>query len=206
VDSRTKLLDAAKQLVWERGVEATSPNMLLSCSGVGQGSLYHHFGSKAAWAGAAISSLAADLTAETDELFSAHATGPDQLRAYLSKPRGALDGCRLGRLAFDPEIRSNDALRAPIGAYFEHLRALLRPAVRATGAVDDVEGDVEGAVEAICAVVQGGYVTSRLSDDAAALERACRGLLTLLGIPSHRSEAPTCPSSESTPSRPTRNG
>lgn len=181
MDSRTKLLDAAKRLVWQRGVEATSPNMLLACSGVGQGSLYHHFGSKAAWAGAAITSLAADLTAETDELFSTHAPGPDQLRAYLSKPRGALDGCRLGRLAFDPDIRSNDALRAPISAYFEHLRALLRPAVRATGTVDDVDG----VVEAICAVVQGGYVTSRLSDDAGALERACHGLLALLGIPPH---------------------
>jgi TetR/AcrR family transcriptional regulator, transcriptional repressor for nem operon len=178
VDSRTKLLDAAKQLVWDRGVEATSPNMLLARSGVGQGSLYHHFGSKAAWAEAAIKSLAADLTAETDELFSAHQTGAEQLRAYLSKPRAALDGCRLGRLAFDPEVRSNHALRAPISAYFDHLRALLRPAVRAVSTVDDVDG----VVEAICAIVQGGYVTSRLSDDAGALERACRGLLTLLRI------------------------
>ncbi|GAA5122634.1 TetR/AcrR family transcriptional regulator [Pseudonocardia adelaidensis] len=182
MDSRTKLLDAAKRLVWERGVEATSPNMLLACSGVGQGSLYHHFGSKAAWAEAAITSLAADLTVETDELFSAHAPGAEQLRAYLSKPRAALDGCRLGRLAFDPEIRANDALRAPISTYFEHLRALLRPAVRATGAVEDGELDVDDVVEAICAVVQGGYVTSRLSDDAGALDRACRGLLALLGI------------------------
>jgi AcrR family transcriptional regulator len=179
VDSRTKLLDAAKQLVWDRGVEATSPNMLLARSGVGQGSLYHHFSSKTAWAGAAISALAADLTAETDELFSAHAPGADQLRAYLSKPRGALDGCRLGRLAFDPDVRTNEALRAPISAYFAHLRALLRPAVRAAGTVEDVDG----AVEAVVAVVQGGYVTSRLSDDAGALERACRGLLALLRIP-----------------------
>jgi AcrR family transcriptional regulator len=154
--------------------------MLLARSGVGQGSLYHHFRSKAEWAEAAIAALAADLTAETDELFSAHKTGAEQLRAYLTRPRPALDGCRLGRLAFDPEVRTNDALRAPINAYFEHLRTLLRPAVGATG-VDDVEG----VVEAICAVVQGGYVTSRLSDDPHALERACRGLLTLLGIPPH---------------------
>jgi AcrR family transcriptional regulator len=178
VNSRTRLLDAAKQLVWDRGVEATSPNMLLARSGVGQGSLYHHFGSKSAWAEAAIASLAADLTAETDELFSAHATGADQLRAYLSKPRGALEGCRLGRLAFDPEVGSNATLRAPISAYFEHLRAQLREAVREIGTVDDVDG----VVEAICAVVQGGYVTSRLSDDAGALERACGGLLALLDI------------------------
>ncbi len=175
MDARTKLLDAAKQLVWDRGVEATSPNMLLARSGVGQGSLYHHFGSKAAWAEAAIRALAADLTAETDELFATHAAGADQLRAYLTRPRAALDGCRLGRLAFDPEVRANAALQAPISAYFDHLRGLLRPAARAAG-VDDVDG----AVEAVCAVVQGGYVTSRLSDDAEALERACRGLLSLL--------------------------
>jgi AcrR family transcriptional regulator len=198
VDARTKLLDAAKQLVWDRGVEATSPNMLLARSGVGQGSLYHHFGSKAAWAEAAITSLAADLTAETDELFSAHPTGDAQLRAYLTRPRPALDGCRLGRLAFDPEVRANPGLRAPIAAYFEHLRALLRPAVRAVG-VDDTDG----VVEAICAVVQGGYVTSRLSDDAGALDRACHGLLALLRI-DHQEDR--CPSSESTPSRPTHNG
>jgi len=177
VNSRTKLLDAAMKLVWERGVEATSPNMVLAASGVGQGSLYHHFGSKAAWAEAAIAAHAADLTAETDALFSAHPTGVEQLRAYLTKSRPALDGCRLGRLAFDPEVRANPALRAPISAYFERLRALLRPAVRATAVTD-----IEGAVEAICAVVQGGYVTSRLSDDPAALERACRGLLALLRI------------------------
>jgi TetR/AcrR family transcriptional repressor of nem operon len=177
MDSRSKLLDAAKQLVWDRGVEATSPNMLLARSGVGQGSLYHHFGSKAEWAEAAIAALAADLTAETDEVFAAHAPGPEQLRAYLTRPRTALDGCRLGRLAFDPEVRANDALRAPISAYFEHLRAQLRPAVRGAGVAD-----VDGVVEAICAVVQGGYVTSRLSDDAGALDRACRGLLGLLGI------------------------
>jgi len=176
VDSRTKLLDAAKQLVWERGVAATSPAMLLARSGVGHGSLYHHFATKSAWAEAAIAALAADLTAETDEVFSAHPTGPEQLRAYLTRPRPALDGCRLGRLAFDPEVRANAALRAPVSAYFEHLRGLLRPAVRATGA-----DDVEGVVEAVCAVVQGGYVTSRLSDDADALDRACRGLLALLG-------------------------
>jgi AcrR family transcriptional regulator len=180
VNARTKLLDAAKQLVWDRGVEATSPNMLLARSGVGQGSLYHHFGSKAEWAEAAIRGLAADLTAETDELFSTHAAGVDQLRAYLTRPRAALDGCRLGRLAFDPEVRANAALRAPISAYFEHLRELLRPAVRAA----DVD-DVEGVVEAICAVVQGGYVTSRLSDDTDALERACRGLLSLLLTPNN---------------------
>ena len=73
--------------VWDRGVEATSPNMLLTRSGVGQGSLYHHFGSKAAWAEAAIASLAADLTAETDELFSAHPTAPTTRLPVSRGPR-----------------------------------------------------------------------------------------------------------------------
>lgn len=179
MDTRTRLLDAAKELVWDRGVEATSPSMLLTRSGVGQGSLYHYFGSKTAWAEAAIVALAADLTAETDELFAAHTPGSAQLRAYLSRPRAAFAGCRLGRLAFDPEVIADARLRAPIAAYFDHLRTLLRGATQHAA----VPRDADATAEVICAVVQGGYVTSRLTDDVEALDRASRGLLALLDIP-----------------------
>jgi len=181
-DTRDRLLDAAKTLVWERGVEATSPNMLLARSGAGQGSLYHYFGSKQRWAAAAITALAADLTAETEQLFSDSAVGLPQVRAYLAKSRAALDGCRLGRLAFDPEVVADAALRAPITAFFDRLRELLGDALTRARQDGDLIENRSGAavVEAICAVVQGGYVTARLSDDPDALARACQGLIDLL--------------------------
>ncbi len=182
VDTRDRLLDAAKTLVWERGVEASSPNMLLARSSVGQGSLYHYFGSKHGWAAAAITALAADLTAETEQLFSDNADGLPQVRAYLSKSRTAFDGCRLGRLAFDPEVVADPDLRAPIGAFFDRLRELLRDALACAHQQGQLGPKLSGdaVVEAICAVVQGGYVTARLSDDPDALERACQGVIDLL--------------------------
>lgn len=70
-DTRERLVGVAKELIWERGVEATSPNQLLERSGFGKGSLYHFFGAKQEWALAAIESLAGDLTAETESIFAA---------------------------------------------------------------------------------------------------------------------------------------
>jgi AcrR family transcriptional regulator len=176
--TRERLLDAAKSLVWERGVEATSPNMLLERSGVGKGSLYHFFASKQRWAVAAIDALAADLTVETEALFEQAEGGAAGISAYLSKSRAALDGCRLGRLAFDPQAMADSVLRAPIGTFFDRLRELLRKALSEGG--NHLAGRADEVAEAVCAVVQGGYVVARLSDDAGAQQRACAGLLALL--------------------------
>lgn len=45
-DSKQKLVAAACALLAERGFEATSPTMVLQRSGVGHGSLYHHYRGK----------------------------------------------------------------------------------------------------------------------------------------------------------------
>lgn len=45
-DSKQKLLTAACALLAERGFEATSPQMIQQRSGVGHGSMYHHYRSK----------------------------------------------------------------------------------------------------------------------------------------------------------------
>ena len=44
--TRELLIDTMKQLLWERGYDATSPNQVLERSGVGKGSFYHHFKGK----------------------------------------------------------------------------------------------------------------------------------------------------------------
>lgn len=45
-DSKQKLVAAACALLAERGFEATSPQMFQQRSGVGHGSMYHHFPGK----------------------------------------------------------------------------------------------------------------------------------------------------------------
>lgn len=181
-DTRSRLVSAAKELIWERGVAATSPNMVLDRACAGQGSLYHFFPGKPAWSLAAITEVAAELRAEADDIFTGGPGGLTAIERYLQRPRNALLGCRLGRLAFDPEVIADDRLRAPITGYFEHLRRLLAQAVRVAVRQGELPHgtDARGLAETLCAVVQGAYVTGRASDDSEAMRRATKGMRHLL--------------------------
>ena len=46
MESRERLVVAMSELMWERGYAATSPRGVRERSGVGQGSMYHHFPGK----------------------------------------------------------------------------------------------------------------------------------------------------------------
>jgi TetR/AcrR family transcriptional repressor of nem operon len=181
-DTRARLLTAAQELIWERGVAATSPAMLLQRSGAGQGSLYHFFDGKAGWAAEAITAVAAELRAEADDALAGEPAGLAAIARYLKRPRNAVLGCRLGRLAFDPEVIADDRLRTPIAGYFAHLRRLLIRAVRDAVRQGELPGstDPSGLAEALAAVVQGAYVTGRVSDDEAAMRRATKAMRALL--------------------------
>lgn len=181
-DTRSRLVSAAKELLWERGVAATSPNMVLDRARAGQGSLYHFFPGKPAWALEAITEVAAELRAEADDVFADRPGGLAAIERYLQRPRSALLGCRLGRLAFDPEVIADERLRAPITGYFEHLRRLLARAVCEAVRQGELphRTDARALAEALCAVVQGAYVTGRASDDSETMRRATKGMQRLL--------------------------
>ena len=46
MDSRELLVGTMSELMWERGYADTSPRQVRERSGVGQGSMYHHFPTK----------------------------------------------------------------------------------------------------------------------------------------------------------------
>ncbi|MDC7802356.1 TetR family transcriptional regulator [Sphingomonas sp. BLCC-B65] len=46
MDTKTRLVEAAQELLWERGYAATSPKDILRRADAGQGSMYHHFDGK----------------------------------------------------------------------------------------------------------------------------------------------------------------
>ena len=217
--ARDRLIEAAKRLLWQRGIEATSPGAILRASGVGQGSLYHHFSGKPELAAVATRSLAADLQAETDALLADQTVPPiDRIRAYLDQERDALGGCRLGRLAFDPG--RDTGTTAPVAAYFTALQGSLARLIDQAVADGDLTGTVDavGLAAAIVACVQGGYVLAAATGDAGAMSRALRGLRQQLDAASSRSprqdasqtEAPRprqdASQTEARPGRPARPG
>lgn len=182
VDTRERLIESTRDLLWERGYVGTSPKAIQERSGAGQGSMYHHFRGKRDLALAAIEQNAADLRARAEADFSGPGTAAERIAAYLRREREALRGCPVGRLTQDPGVMADPDLRRPVEETFGWLRA------RLTGLLEEgrMHGelgfslDPETTATALVAVLQGGYVLARASGSADTYRQAVDGALGLL--------------------------
>ncbi|MEV6846839.1 helix-turn-helix domain-containing protein [Actinoplanes sp. NPDC051411] len=162
MDARERLVASTQELLWERGYTATSPRAIQDRAGAGQGSMYHHFASKADLARAALQRTAEVERARAEELLSGPGTALERLVAYLRRERDALRGCPVGRHAADPDVIADAALRAPLDETFTWLRGRLAELVAAAFG-DRV--DAAALAATIVATVQGGYVLARSAGD-----------------------------------------
>lgn len=176
-EARERLLAAAQELYAEQGVAATTPRQVLERSGVGQGSLYHHFPAKRDLAKAAIDCTTEATLDGAREALVGDGTAMERLGAYLTRPRDAVAGCRVGRLTSDPSVMADPDLQEPVRTYFADLIDLLAAVFAEDGAAPAVAQ--QRAMTAV-AVIQGGYVLSRALDDPAPMHQAVAGLLDLI--------------------------
>jgi TetR/AcrR family transcriptional repressor of nem operon len=175
VDTTDRLIESARELLWERGYVGTSPKAIQQRAGAGQGSMYHHFAGKPDLARAAIDRTAAELRAAAEATLSGPGSPLERVRAYLRRERDVLRGCPVGRLTQDPDIMADETLRAPVTETFAWLRS------RLTEVLTEAEAPEPAATAAtVVAVVQGGYVLARAAGDPAPFSDAIEGLLALL--------------------------
>lgn len=181
MDSRQLLVDTMSELMWERGYADTSPRDVRERSGVGQGSMYHHFPTKRDLALAALERNIADLMPAASEL-DGRGDPMARIEAYLMRPRDALKGCKVGRMTQDPQVREDPVLLAPVARAFadahERWAKALREAVAAGELRDDL--DPEQLAHTLMAVLQGGYVLAIAQQDQGPFEAARAGALGLL--------------------------
>ncbi len=179
---REAIVAAAKALLWERGYEATSPRDVLARSGAGQGSLYHHFPGKREVAAAALAEMAEEEIAVIDALFAPGTPPLDRVRAYLTRERQALRGCRLARLANEAAMEE-PSLREPVAAYVGRIQDCLRASLEEAEAAGRLLPGVApaGLAAVLIAVVEGGYVLARVHWDEAAMREAIDGAVQVLG-------------------------
>jgi len=185
---REALIDAAKDLLWERGYEAMSPKAVLRASSAGQGSLYHHFEGKRDLAATALDEVERQLREDYDQRLDSNVSALKRLEAYLDMPRDALKGCRFGRLANEQAI-ADPVLNPIIQRLFTHLEVKLAEIVGAAQKSGELPKTLKPKDVAVMllAIVQGGYVLSRIHQDAALFTQATLGakstLRTLSKIP-----------------------
>jgi AcrR family transcriptional regulator len=178
-----RLVEATRELLWERGYVGTSPRAIQQRAGAGQGSMYHHFAGKPDLALAAVRRTAEELRASAEASLDGPGTAYERIAGYLLRERDVLRGCPVGRLTMDPEVVSDDRLRAPVDETLGWLRGRLAGIVEQGRERGELRGTlVPGDIAAtIVATLQGGYVLARASGSTAAFDAAVRGLLALLG-------------------------
>jgi|TARA_R110002094_G_scaffold169891_1_gene152173 TetR/AcrR family transcriptional repressor of nem operon len=173
--SKTKLLEAALQVIRAKGYSATRIEDICAAAGVTKGSFFHHFKSKEDLALAA-----ADYwSAMTSELFAAapyhdHADPLDRVLAYVEFRKELLQGtveeftCLVGTMvqetfATDPAIR--DACEASISRH----AATLEDDIAAAMALYGVAADWTAKSLALHtqAVLQGAFILAKAKGGAA---------------------------------------
>ncbi|MDT9687453.1 TetR/AcrR family transcriptional regulator [Streptomyces sp. P9(2023)] len=177
-----RLIEATRELLWERGYVGTSPKAIQQAAGAGQGSMYHHFAGKPDLALAAIRRTAEEMRATAEAVLSGEGSAHARVEAYLLREREVLRGCPVGRLTMDPDVMASEELRAPVDETLEWLRGRLAGVLQEGLDSGELAGPTDPAELAatIVATVQGGYVLARASGSPAAFDTAVRGLLGLL--------------------------
>ncbi|MEV8525303.1 TetR/AcrR family transcriptional regulator [Streptomyces sp. NPDC052000] len=188
-----RLIEATRELLWERGYGGTSPKAIQQHAGAGQGSMYHHFTGKPDLALAAIRRTATELRAAAEVAFGGGGTAYERIAAYLLRERDVLRGCPVGRLTMDPEVIASAELRAPVDETIEWLWGRLAEIVQEGLDGGEFRASVvpEEIAAAVVATVQGGYVLARASGSPAAFDAGVRGLLSLLAPPADESASRT---------------
>lgn len=180
--SRERLLEATRDLLWDRGYAATSPRAILARSGVGQGSMYHHFSGKEELAVRALADTARRLVEAAAEVLGADGTAIERLVGYLQRQREVLRGCPVGRMAGDADVVGSPALHAIVRDTFDQVRTMMTEVIAggvATGELDPAT-DPSALADTVLAVVQGAYVLARAAGDTAPFDRAVDGAVALL--------------------------
>jgi AcrR family transcriptional regulator len=155
--NRALLLDAARRLIAERGAEAVTMDDVASAAGVGKGTLFRRFGSRA---GLMLVLLDEDETVEQRAfMFGPPPLGPGAppLQRLLAYGRERL------RFAWDHRALLSDAGRDPLTRFnspatlhHTHVRMLLEAA--------GTTGDLDAQAEALLALLDADTVTHQVVD------------------------------------------
>ena len=176
VVARTKLLDAAVQVIREKGYCGTSVDDLCAAAGVTKGAFFHHFKSKEALAVAAADYWGA----RADALFSQapyhrHAHARDRVLGYIDFRLALIRGtaaeftCLAGTMAQEayqtsPAIR--DACFASISGHAQTLERDIAEALAADHSADHAAMAKSLALHTQ-AVLQGAFILAKAKNDPA---------------------------------------
>ncbi len=173
-DARSRLLEAARDVIRTKGFAATTVDDLCKAAGVTKGAFFHHFKSKDAL-GVAAAEFWAETTSQFFEGAPYHLPDDplDRVLAYIAFRREIISDdipaftCLVGTLAQEvhataPEIR--DAAGASIFGHSETLEADIEAAIKAREITPD-SWSAASLARHFQTVLQGGFILAKAGND-----------------------------------------
>ena len=174
-DARTRLLQAARDVIRMQGFAATTVDDLCKVAGVSKGAFFHHFENKEAL-GVAAAAFWAETTSAffADAPYHAHDDPLDRLFGYVEFRKHIIEGdvaaftCLVGTMAQEVHS-SHPAIRDACAASIFGHAATLEPDIRAAMDPHGIEAEWTPASLAahIQAVLQGAFILAKLTGDPA---------------------------------------
>ena len=176
--TRERIVAAAAQLMFERGVAGTSTDDVQAAAGISASQLYHYFADKRALVGAVIAWQADSIVGGQAPLF-AHLDSVQGLRAWrdalvaIQIERECVGGCPLGKLAGEL-VESDPAARVDLDAAYGRWADGIAGGLHRMHERGELPADVDPdkLATAILAAAQGGLVLTQVSRTTGPLEIA----------------------------------
>lgn len=181
--TRTRIVDAAARLVYERGVAGTTLDDVRAAAGVSGSQLYHYFSDKDELVQAVIGHQADAIVANQRHAGIGSAGGLQAWRDMViaqAKGSGARGGCPLGSLG--SQIAETDPqARTLVAAGFERWSAAISDGLRALHAAGQISAGInpDDLAVTLLAALQGGLLLAQVQRDTRPLETAFDTLLAL---------------------------
>lgn len=173
-NARTRLLDAARDMIRRKGFDATTVDDLCDAAGVTKGAYFHHFKSKEALGVAAAEAWSKQTGALFDAAEYQNIEQPlERLLAYVDLRTVLINGdlpdftCLVGTMAqvvYDQHPAIRDACGDSIAAHAETLEVMIAEAIEDSGTNADITP--QSLALHIQASIQGAFVVAKAMNDA----------------------------------------
>jgi TetR/AcrR family transcriptional repressor of nem operon len=192
-DARDRLLDSARELIYERGYTAAGVSEVCQRAGVNKGSFYHFFPSKQALAVEVLDGFATEarefLASSVDP--AAGGTPLERLRRYIvavahrqredRQSCGAVRGCLLGNLALEMSTQDT-VIRERVAQELDHQVAVFAGLLEEAMEVGEIPpGDPHQAARALVAFLEGVTLFAKAHNAPGLIEGMASEALRLVG-------------------------
>ncbi|HEX4644238.1 MAG TPA: TetR/AcrR family transcriptional regulator [Verrucomicrobiae bacterium] len=191
-DSKKRLLDAGRDLVWKRSYGAVTIDAICAEAGVKKGSFYHFFDSKSELVAAVLTELWGAIKPNLDRAFSPAFPPLDRLQNYfkfihddqfaLKQKYGHAVGCLFSCLGSELG-GEHEAISAKTREVLSYHGQCLETALRDAQTEGSINiSDLPGTAQRLASYVQGSLLQARVHDNLELINDLWAGASEIIGV------------------------